>query len=128
MGDILPTPSSCVAKLRMPCYTCTESPDLKRDLLGTTCQQALTTFSTNVRNPQSCDWGNITWGHLTSSDGLRWTQPNPEPVFKPDQAYDKEGVFTGCLWPYAPSGGAGLTVLWPCLCDIDRWRKDLAQG
>jgi beta-fructofuranosidase len=78
-----------------------------------------------VGNPQSCDWGNITWGHLTSSDGLRWTQPNPEPVFKPDQAYDKEGVFTGCLWPYAPSGGAGLTVLYTSACYLPiNWAID----
>ncbi|CAG5184516.1 uncharacterized protein ALTATR162_LOCUS10948 [Alternaria atra] len=56
-------------------------------------------------NPKSCDWGNIAWGHATSKDGLRWVQsPGTNPSLQPDQLYDKEGVFTGCLWPTGPYG------------------------
>lgn len=43
---------------------------------------------------------------------LRWTQPNLEAVFESDQTYDKEGIFTGCLWPSGPSGEKSLTVLY----------------
>jgi beta-fructofuranosidase len=70
----------------------------------------------NAGNPESCDWGNITWGHLTSSDGLRWRQPRADAVFKPGQSYDKEGIFTGCLWPTGPHGETGLTVLYTSAC------------
>ncbi|KAI5238040.1 Arabinanase/levansucrase/invertase [Aureobasidium subglaciale] len=68
-------------------------------------------------NPKSCDWGDITWGRLISSDGLRWKQPDPEPVFKPDQPYDKEGIFTGCLYPTGSNGEPGkLTVFYTSAC------------
>lgn len=56
---------------------------------------------------------------------LRWTQPNLEVVFESDQTYDKEGIFTGCLWPSGPSGEKSLTVLYTSACYLPiNWTID----
>lgn len=47
-------------------------------------------------NPSSCEWGDMSWGHLVSKDQLTWTPAPISPVLVPDQKYDCEGVFTGC--------------------------------
>ncbi|KAG4437401.1 hypothetical protein IFR05_007126 [Cadophora sp. M221] len=48
-------------------------------------------------NPHGCEWGNMSWGHMTSKDLLNWSLKDNQPVLKPDQEYDKAGVFTGCF-------------------------------
>ncbi|KAH7024051.1 glycosyl hydrolase [Ilyonectria destructans] len=64
-------------------------------------------------NPESCDWGNIAWGHFTSRDGIFWEQNGDEAVLKPDNPYDKEGVFTGCFYPTGLYGEEGqLSVIY----------------
>lgn len=40
----------------------------------------------------------MSWGHLTSKDLLSWT-PSTSPALVPDQPYDRDGVFTGCMVP-----------------------------
>lgn len=47
-------------------------------------------------NPHGNDWGNMSWLSATSPDMVNWTV-NPTPALSPDQPYDHEGVFTGCL-------------------------------
>lgn len=59
---------------------------------------------TAVGNPTSCDWGNISWGHFTSRDGLSWDHNGSEPVLKPDRPYDDQGIFTGCFYPAGTRG------------------------
>ncbi|KAH6615858.1 glycosyl hydrolase [Chaetomium sp. MPI-SDFR-AT-0129] len=50
-------------------------------------------------NPTSCEWGNMSWGHIVSRDMLRWTKAEVSPALLPDQTYDAQGVFTGCWVP-----------------------------
>ncbi|KAB5558703.1 glycoside hydrolase family 32 protein [Coniochaeta sp. 2T2.1] len=47
-------------------------------------------------NPTSCEWGNMSWGHIISKDLLTWTPVSTTPALRPGQTYDSEGVFTGC--------------------------------
>ncbi|SPO05071.1 related to acid beta-fructofuranosidase precursor [Cephalotrichum gorgonifer] len=64
-------------------------------------------------NPHSCEWGNISWGHATSTDLVTWVQASPEPALKPDADYDKDGVFTGCFYPTGLRGEKGqLSVIY----------------
>ncbi|KAH7169975.1 glycosyl hydrolase [Dactylonectria macrodidyma] len=64
-------------------------------------------------NPDSCDWGNISWGHFISRDGVFWEQNGAGPVLKPDAAYDNEGIFTGCFYPTGMRGEKGhLTAIY----------------
>lgn len=62
-------------------------------------------------NPDSCDWGNISWGHFTSRDGLHWEHNGAKPSLRPDQPYDDKGVFTGCFYPGGPKGKKGGNLL-----------------
>ncbi|GKZ34385.1 hypothetical protein AbraIFM66950_004616 [Aspergillus brasiliensis] len=50
-------------------------------------------------NPRGCEWGNMSWGHVTSKDLLHWTVSSNQPALEPDHDYDKDGVFTGCFLP-----------------------------
>ncbi|SPQ24260.1 781e8640-9ae1-44f8-8ebe-6b9e4d994737 [Thermothielavioides terrestris] len=61
-------------------------------------------------NPSGCEWGNMSWGHIVSHDMLRWTQADPSPALLPDQAYDAQGVFTGCWIPPAAESDRTLRV------------------
>ena len=78
--------------------------------LAMTVTQGFSTSFTNVRflvhydpkamlkfpgNPYGCEWGNMSWGHITSRDLLTWTRMPVQ--LKPDENYDREGVFTGCF-------------------------------
>ncbi|KIW91691.1 uncharacterized protein Z519_07659 [Cladophialophora bantiana CBS 173.52] len=49
-------------------------------------------------NPYGCEWGNMSWGHAISTDLLNWTRRR-DPALRPDQPYDTDGVFTGCMAP-----------------------------
>ncbi|KAK6715082.1 hypothetical protein SNK04_006009 [Fusarium graminearum] len=70
-------------------------------------------------NPKSCDWGDITWGHLTSRDGLTWKQNTQNPVLEPSESYDKEGIFTGCFHPTGLQGEEGqLTVIYSSITHL----------
>ncbi|KAJ3536392.1 hypothetical protein NM208_g6742 [Fusarium decemcellulare] len=70
-------------------------------------------------NPNSCDWGDITWGHLTSSDGLHWKHNGADPVLKPSKPYDSEGIFTGCFYPTGIQGEKGqLTVVYSSITSL----------
>ncbi|PVH93635.1 glycoside hydrolase family 32 protein [Periconia macrospinosa] len=76
-------------------------------------------------NPKSCDWGDICWGHLTSQDGVRWTYNGSEPVLQPSMPYDKEGIFTGCLYPSGVLGEQNqLTIVYSSICYLPiSWTK-----
>ncbi|KAF2723331.1 glycoside hydrolase family 32 protein [Polychaeton citri CBS 116435] len=53
-------------------------------------------------NPYSCEWGNMSWGAAVSPDLIYWHRRSGHeatPALAPDQPYDREGVFTGCLLP-----------------------------
>ncbi len=62
-------------------------------------------------NPKHCDWGDITWGHYTSRDGLHWTHDGQDPVLAPSKPYDQCGVFTGCFHGAGPHGEPGQLTL-----------------
>lgn len=47
----------------------------------------------------------MSWGHLISEDLVSWT-PSTKPALIPDQPYDRDGVFTGCMVPPANSQGS----------------------
>lgn len=47
-------------------------------------------------NPYGNDWGNISWCSATSPDMANWTVDS-KPSLSPDQPYDCEAVFTGCM-------------------------------
>nr|XP_019704321.1 beta-fructofuranosidase, insoluble isoenzyme 4 [Elaeis guineensis] len=44
-------------------------------------------------NPFSAVWGNITWGHSTSTDLINWTPQDP--AIKPSKPFDINGCWTG---------------------------------
>ncbi|KAF4974839.1 hypothetical protein FZEAL_8300 [Fusarium zealandicum] len=70
-------------------------------------------------NPNSCDWGDITWGHLTSSDGVRWKHNGDDPVLEPSEPYDDKGIFTGCFHPTGLRGEeAQLTVVYSSITSL----------
>lgn len=63
-------------------------------------------------NPNGNDWGNISWGHSTSSDLVSW-QTSPTPTLTPSTEYDHCGIFTGCLRATDVDGSSGaLTYIY----------------
>lgn len=62
-------------------------------------------------NPHGCEWGNMSWGHVTSRDLVQWSKVCSQPALKPDTDYDKEGVFTGCFVPVV-GDDENLTVVY----------------
>ncbi len=46
-------------------------------------------------NPGGAVWGNLTWGHAVSRDLVHWR--DLEHALKPDQWYDKGGVWSGSV-------------------------------
>ena len=67
-------------------------------------------------NPDSADWGNISWGHATSKDMVNW-KLDARPILEPDTEYDDQGVFTGCLIPHIV-GDAALTVAYTSVSSL----------
>lgn len=54
-------------------------------------------------NPNSTEWGNISWGAAVSHDLLTW-KVSDHPSMQPSAQCDSGGVFTGCLVPTAIDG------------------------
>ncbi|KAH8693070.1 glycosyl hydrolase [Talaromyces proteolyticus] len=67
-------------------------------------------------NPRGTEWGNMSWGHVTSPDLLTWNQSTYQPALEPDQDYDKEGVFTGCFLQPEGTTETRLTVFYSSVC------------
>lgn len=63
-------------------------------------------------NPHGNDWGNMSWGHATSTDLVSW-KTSPQPALAPSTEYDCCGVFTGCLQATDVLGNPGsLTAMY----------------
>ncbi|KAJ5658028.1 Glycoside hydrolase family 32 [Penicillium longicatenatum] len=63
-------------------------------------------------NPFGNDWGNMSWGHATSTNLVSW-DTFPTPALTPSAKYDQYGVFTGCFQATNIHGEPGaLTVLY----------------
>ncbi|KAJ5752315.1 hypothetical protein N7520_009232 [Penicillium odoratum] len=63
-------------------------------------------------NPYGNDWGNMSWGHATSTDLVSW-ETFSTPALVPSAKYDKCGIFTGCFQATNIHGDPGtLTVLY----------------
>lgn len=59
----------------------------------------------------------MSWGHLTSPDLITWTA-HSGPILSPDQSYDTQGVFTGCMVPPEPRGDKQLAVVYSSVCEL----------
>ncbi|KAF7555375.1 hypothetical protein G7Z17_g2259 [Cylindrodendrum hubeiense] len=81
-------------------------------------------------NPESCDWGNIVWGHFTSRDGVFWEHNGADAVLKPSLPYDQEGIFTGCFYPTGLRGEQGqLSVLYSSVTKLPiHWTKPYSRN
>lgn len=60
-------------------------------------------------NPNSTDWGEISWGAATSKDLVHW-DVSEKPSMVPTDTHDVGGVFTGCMWPVAPGEPSSDTI------------------
>ena len=45
---------------------------------------------------ESAVWGNMSWAHVVSRDLAHWTHVEPV-ALKPDQPYDRNGIFSGSI-------------------------------
>ncbi|KAJ5449602.1 uncharacterized protein N7458_006051 [Penicillium daleae] len=63
-------------------------------------------------NPHGNDWGNMSWGHATSTNLVSW-KVSPTPALTPSTEYDRCGIFTGCLQATDIHGNPGsLTAMY----------------
>ncbi|CAG8886196.1 unnamed protein product [Penicillium egyptiacum] len=62
-------------------------------------------------NPHGTEWGSMSWGHVTSEDLISWTSYT-KPALIPDQPYDRDGVFTGCMAPPENSEPGSLKIIY----------------
>jgi beta-fructofuranosidase len=90
-------------------------------------------------NPNGSFWGDMHWGHATSTDLLHWSH-QPLALF-PDQPYDRYGVYSGCTVldngkPTLLYTGVrlqdGIQVQLPCAAvsddpSLNTWRKSPAN-
>lgn len=58
----------------------------------------------------------MSWGHLTSKDLVSWT-PSTAPALVPDQPYDRDGVFTGCM-VQSTNPQDSLKVIYSSVCRL----------
>lgn len=70
------------------------------------------------------------WGHVVSSDLLRWRHNANGAVLEPNGSYDKEGVFTGCLFNSGPRGEKKmLTAIYSFVCRLPfLWTSPYPRG
>ena len=65
----------------------------------------------------------MSWGHLTSKDLVSWTSSS-KPALIPDQPYDRDGVFTGCMTPPVGPEQVSLKVIYSSICHLPfHWSK-----
>lgn len=87
-------------------------------------------------NAKGCEWGNMSWGHMTSKDLLRWWRNGTEPVIQAsrhtgeDHDYDREAVFTGCMVPTGPLGEENqLTAIYTSISELPfHWSEPYPRG
>lgn len=87
-------------------------------------------------NALGCAWGNMSWGHSTSKDLLRWQRNGTEPVIQASKHtgeghdYDKEAVFTGCMVSTGPRGEKGqLTAIYTSITELPfHWSEPYPRG
>jgi beta-fructofuranosidase len=73
----------------------------------------------SIGNPNSCEWGDICWGHYTSRDGIHWAHNGDQPALEPSTSYDEKGIFTGCFYPSGLHGETGqLTVFYSSIRNL----------
>jgi beta-fructofuranosidase len=72
----------------------------------------------------------MSWGSVVSGDLLRWRRNKNSPVLEPSEPYDREGVFTGCLFPSGPRGeNEMLTVIYSSVCRLPfHWTSPYPRG
>lgn len=90
------------------------------------------TADKRLGNPRSCEWGNISWGHATSQDLVHWKHHSTKknPALSPVDAYDKEGVFTGCFLPQGVNGEPGqMSVIYSSINHLPlHWTIPYVRG
>lgn len=87
-------------------------------------------------NWKGCEWGNISWGHITGKDLLRWRRNGTEPVIQASKHtgeghdYDKEAIFTGCMVPTGPLGEKDqLTAIYTSISELPfHWSEPYPRG
>jgi beta-fructofuranosidase len=72
------------------------------------------------------------WVHCLPAQTARpcSRRADKQPVFVPDQPYDKDGIFTGCLHPSSPSGDPnGLSIFYTSVPRIPiHWTQPHVRG
>ncbi|SEB92751.1 levanbiose-producing levanase [Paramicrobacterium humi] len=74
-------------------------------------------------NPEGADWGNMSWGHATSPDLLRWTE---HPVAL--QCRDGEQIFSGSVVVGRQPGAEQLTAFYTSAYDSGRQAQSRATS
>lgn len=53
----------------------------------------------------------MSWYAAVSSDLVTWKRAGDGIALRPDQPYDKDGVFTGCIMPNGPAGETDMMTI-----------------